>query len=183
MLAPFALWPVLPAAMTGRHTRDYYEASAPPHGQQSATDLPLTGLAARRLGRPRAVPTFTMRSIGQGGTQLYSGSIATTTPQAFTVASPPTELDGFGVKVLDLPAADLTHCIAGSSEVLMGVFSGEVSLPEYLGAFLLPTTLGNTAGGLFLVALLNYGQVAGSRSGAKTSLSGYTAEDGQREDS
>ncbi len=82
-----------------------------------------------------------------------------------------------------IPAADLTHCIAGSSEVLMGVFSGEVSLPEYLGAFLLPTTLGNTAGGLFLVALLNYSQVAGSRPGAKTSLSGYTAEDGQREDS
>ncbi len=82
-----------------------------------------------------------------------------------------------------IPAADLTHCIAGSSEVLVGVFSGEVSLLEYLGAFLLPTTLGNTAGGVFLVALLNYGQVAGSRSGAKTSLSGYTAEDGQREDS
>jgi len=96
--------------MTGRHTRDYYEASAPPHGQQSATDLPLAGLAARRVGRPRAVPTFTMRSIGQGGTQLYSGSIATTTPQAFIVASPPTELDGFGVKTLDLTANDLTHC-------------------------------------------------------------------------
>ena len=51
-----------------------------------------------------------MRSIGQGGTQLYSGSIATTTPQAFIVASPPTELDGFGVETLDLTANDLTHC-------------------------------------------------------------------------
>lgn len=96
--------------MAGRHTRDYYEASAPPHGQQSATDLPLAELAARRVGRPRAVPTFTMRSIGQGGTQLYSGSIATTTPQAFIVASPPTELDGFGVKALDLTAEDPVHC-------------------------------------------------------------------------
>ncbi len=110
MLAPFALWPVLPAAVAGRHTRDYYEASVPPHGQQSATDLPLAELAARRVGRPRAVPTFTMRSIGQGGTQLYSGSIATTTPQAFIVASPPTELDGFGVKIHDLTTEDPVHC-------------------------------------------------------------------------
>ncbi|MDH6625973.1 hypothetical protein M2271_003789 [Streptomyces sp. LBL] len=43
------------------------------------------------------VPTFTMRSIGQGGAQLYPGSIATSTPQTFDVASPPTELNGFGI--------------------------------------------------------------------------------------
>ena len=43
------------------------------------------------------VPTFTQQSIGQGGAQLYSGSIATPTPQTFGVASPPLELDGFGV--------------------------------------------------------------------------------------
>ena len=45
----------------------------------------------------RVVPTFTRSSVGQGGAQLYSGSIATATPQAFTVASPPMELNGFGV--------------------------------------------------------------------------------------
>ena len=45
------------------------------------------------------VPTFTRSSIGQGGAQLYSGSIATATPQAFTVASPPLELNGFGASV------------------------------------------------------------------------------------
>ena len=43
------------------------------------------------------VPTFTQQSIGQGGAQLYSDSIATPTPQSFGVASPPLELDGFGV--------------------------------------------------------------------------------------
>lgn len=74
-----------------------------------------------------------------------------------------------------IPASGLTHCIAGSSEVLMSVFAGEVSLWEYLVGFLLPATLGNTVGGVFLVALLNYGQVAGSSK--KTSLSGYTEED------
>jgi hypothetical protein len=43
------------------------------------------------------VPTFTTHSIGQGGAQLYSGSIATVTPQTFTVASPPEQETGFGV--------------------------------------------------------------------------------------
>src|SRR5215216_3722543 len=65
--------------------------------------------------------------------------------------------------VLLIPAAGLAHCIAGSAEVLISVFSGETSWTEYLGRFLLPATLGNTIGGLVLVTLLNYGQVVGSR--------------------
>src|SRR6266511_3804053 len=48
-------------------------------------------------GDRRTVPTFAKQSIGQGGAQLYSGSIATPTPQTFDVASPPSELHGFGV--------------------------------------------------------------------------------------
>jgi formate-nitrite transporter family protein len=79
-----------------------------------------------------------------------------------------------------IPAAGLVHCIAGSSEVLISVFSGEVSFSEYLGSFLLPATLGNTIGGVFLVALLNYGQVAASDK--KTRFSGYT-DDNQNEGS
>ena len=65
--------------------------------------------------------------------------------------------------VLLIPAAGLAHCIAGSAEVLISVFSGETSWTEYLGRFLFPATLGNTIGGLVLVTLLNYGQVVGSR--------------------
>jgi hypothetical protein len=42
-------------------------------------------------------PTFAKQSIGQRGAQLYSGSIATPTPQTFSMASPPAELPGFGV--------------------------------------------------------------------------------------
>jgi formate/nitrite transporter FocA (FNT family) len=65
--------------------------------------------------------------------------------------------------VLLIPAAGLAHCIAGSAEVLVGVFSGEASWAEYLVRFLLPATLGNAIGGVVLVTLLNYGQVVGSR--------------------
>jgi len=43
------------------------------------------------------VPTFTERSIGQVGTQLYPDSIAASTPQTFDAASPPPVKDGFGV--------------------------------------------------------------------------------------
>ena len=76
-----------------------------------------------------------------------------------------------------IPAAGLTHCIAGSAEVLMSVFSGATGFGEYLGGFLLPTTLGNIVGGVLLVTLLNHGQVIGSKK--KTPLSAYT-DDGQR---
>ncbi|HWJ51870.1 MAG TPA: hypothetical protein VNT24_00665 [Propionibacteriaceae bacterium] len=56
MLASFAMYGVLLRS-------DYYEASAPPDGPQPATGLPSGELAARRLGRPRVVPTFTTKSI------------------------------------------------------------------------------------------------------------------------
>ncbi len=70
------------------------------------------------------------------------------------------------ILALLIPIGGLTHCIAGSSEVLVGVFAGEATLSEYLGLFLLPSTLGNIVGGVVLVTLLNYGQVAGSKEGS-----------------
>jgi formate/nitrite transporter FocA (FNT family) len=58
-------------------------------------------------------------------------------------------------------AAHLAHCIAGSGEALAAVLSGHVSVGGYL-LWLLGATLGNTVGGVFMVSLLNYGQVVGS---------------------
>lgn len=83
-------------------TRDYYEASAPPLTRSLDPErlslLTPTGWLPGRDQRSRGmVPTLTRSSVGQGGAQLYSGSIATVTPQAFTVASSPLELNGFGV--------------------------------------------------------------------------------------
>ena len=76
---------------------DYYETSVPSRAPRSAADLSRPGPAARHPGRPRMVPTFTSCSIGQAGTQLYPGSIATPTPQTFGVASPPFNTHGTGV--------------------------------------------------------------------------------------
>ena len=53
-----------------------------------------------------------------------------------------------------------SHVIAGSVDVLYLHFLGEVSWMDYALRFLLPTLAGNVAGGVTLVAALNYGQVA-----------------------
>ncbi len=58
-------------------------------------------------------------------------------------------------------AAHLAHCIAGSGEALSGVLAGSVGAAQYV-SWLAAATLGNTAGGVLMVSLLNYGQVAGS---------------------
>src|SRR5918997_845986 len=46
-----------------------------------------------------------------------------------------------------IPAAGLTHCIAGSSEFLISVFSGKESWTEYLGGFLVPPPLATPSAG------------------------------------
>jgi hypothetical protein len=102
LLAPFAMY--APFARS-----DYYEASAPPTTPWLATNLPAAGPAARRIGRPRMVPTFTTRSITEGGAHLYPDSIATTTPQTFIMASSPDFQPGFGVDHPYNPVA--TRCV------------------------------------------------------------------------
>jgi formate/nitrite transporter FocA (FNT family) len=54
--------------------------------------------------------------------------------------------------------AHLPHCVAGSVEVLLGVFSGVVS-PIAYGRFLVFATAGNVLGGVVFVSLLKYGHV------------------------
>lgn len=57
-------------------------------------------------------------------------------------------------------AAGLSHIVAGSVEALYGVAVGAISWSTYLAGFLLPVFIGNAIGGVMLVSLLNYGQVA-----------------------
>lgn len=59
-----------------------------------------------------------------------------------------------------IAVAELTHVVAGSVEVLYGVMSGAVTWEKYFGGFMIPTLIGNIMGGIALVAVLNYGQVA-----------------------
>lgn len=52
------------------------------------------------------------------------------------------------------------HIIAGSVDVLYLVETGEATWRDFTIRFFVPTLLGNMAGGVLLVACLNYGQVA-----------------------
>jgi formate/nitrite transporter FocA (FNT family) len=56
--------------------------------------------------------------------------------------------------------AGLTHIIAGSVDAAYLVHAGAASLSDYVWRFFIPTLIGNTIGGVALVAVLNYGQVA-----------------------
>jgi formate-nitrite transporter family protein len=53
-----------------------------------------------------------------------------------------------------------SHIIAGSVEAAFAVFTGEASVNDYLVGFFAPTIVGNTIGGVALVALLNYAPLA-----------------------
>jgi formate/nitrite transporter FocA (FNT family) len=52
------------------------------------------------------------------------------------------------------------HCIATSGEIFAGVLHHQVNASQYF-AWLLPAVLGNIVGGVFIVTLLEYGQVKG----------------------
>jgi formate/nitrite transporter FocA (FNT family) len=49
-----------------------------------------------------------------------------------------------------------SHAIAGSAESAFAVFTGNATVGAYFGQFLAPTLIGNTIGGVALVALLNH---------------------------
>ena len=60
-----------------------------------------------------------------------------------------------------LAAAEFTHIIAGSVDVMFAVFSGQLDWGTFIIRFVAPVLLGNTIGGIIFVAALNHAQVAG----------------------
>ena len=63
------------------------------------------------------------------------------------------------------------HCIATSGEILGAVLDGGVGVGNY-ARWLTAATLGNMAGGVLIVALLNYGQVMAGRGTRESGRSG-----------
>ncbi len=58
-----------------------------------------------------------------------------------------------------ISAFGFRHSIAGSVEAFYRAASGATGWGTMVGGFVVPAVLGNVAGGVLLVALLNYGQV------------------------
>ncbi len=59
-----------------------------------------------------------------------------------------------------LGIAAFSHVIAGSTEVLYLAAAGGASWSHVVGGWILPALLGNAFGGVALVSVINYGQVA-----------------------
>jgi formate/nitrite transporter FocA (FNT family) len=57
------------------------------------------------------------------------------------------------------------HVIAGASEVFYAGVRGEASWGQVLGGYLLPTLVGNTVGGITMVAALNHAQATSGEQG------------------
>lgn len=53
-----------------------------------------------------------------------------------------------------------SHIIAGSTDAIFAVFTGQATFYDYVVHFLIPTLVGNTIGGVSLVALLNHAPIA-----------------------
>ena len=87
---------------------DYYGVSAPSRAFDRRCVYPTNPMDLGQRDRCGMVPTFTTESIDEGGAHLDPDSIATVTPRAFTVASPPARLAGFEVD--HLPWI-VVHCI------------------------------------------------------------------------
>jgi formate/nitrite transporter FocA (FNT family) len=61
-----------------------------------------------------------------------------------------------------------SHIIAGSVDSAFAVFSGHATMRAYFVSFLFPTLLGNTIGGVAMVALLNHAPLAVELSGSES---------------
>ena len=71
---------------------DYYEGSVTAPSRQPTAGLPAATLAGQRRGRLGAVSHVHHAPVGGVGAQLCPCSIATSTPQAFLVASRPAKM-------------------------------------------------------------------------------------------
>jgi formate/nitrite transporter FocA (FNT family) len=61
--------------------------------------------------------------------------------------------------------AQLSHVVAGSIEVFVLAWEGHEAWSKVIGGFIIPTLIGNTLGGVTLVAALNHAQVVAGGQG------------------
>jgi formate/nitrite transporter FocA (FNT family) len=62
-----------------------------------------------------------------------------------------------------IAALGFRHSIAGAVEAFYRAARGQAGWGEAVGGFIVPAVIGNAIGGVLLVALLNWGQVAAER--------------------
>jgi len=64
------------------------------------------------------------------------------------------------IVIYTIPVTGLYHVVVSVCDVAYLVFLGQASLLTGLWEFVIPVLLGNTLGGVFLVTVLNFGQLS-----------------------
>jgi formate/nitrite transporter FocA (FNT family) len=137
-----------------------------------ATNIAATWVFAGIVAQPGIFPEPTVQALSDVAAHALEGSF----PHTLLTAGAAGWL--IGLMVWLLPSADASraliiilltyviaicqfpHAIAGSVEAAFRVFTGHATIGDYLLRFLVPTFLGNAAGGTILAALLNHAPLA-----------------------
>jgi formate/nitrite transporter FocA (FNT family) len=93
--------------------------------------------------------------------------------------STPAQLALIWLCTAPISALQFRHSIAGSVEAFYRAAAGDASWGSMLQNFVVPSVLGNAIGGVLLVALLNYGQVAPEKEGREGGESGKRRQSGK----
>jgi formate-nitrite transporter family protein len=114
---------------------------------------------------PSMLKIATEVSSGGFGQVLYAGVfagwlIALLSWLLASTHSTPAQIVLIWLCTAPISALHFRHSIAGSVEAFYRAASGGASWGSMLGQFVVPSVIGNAIGGVLLVALLNYGQVA-----------------------
>jgi formate/nitrite transporter FocA (FNT family) len=136
-------------------------------------NIAATWIFAAMVSRPGLLPEATMQAMSELSAHVMEG------PFWHTLVTGGAAGWLIGLMVWLLPSAQqgraliiilltyviaicqFPHIIAGSVEAAFGVFTGHATLGDYAFRFLIPTFLGNAAGGTILAALLNHAPLAG----------------------
>jgi formate-nitrite transporter family protein len=137
-----------------------------------AANIAATWVFAGIVAQPGIFPDATVQALSDVAAHALEGSF----PHTLLTAGAAGWL--IGLMVWLLPSADASraliiilltyviaicqfpHAIAGSVEAAFRVFTGHATIGDYLLRFLIPTFLGNAAGGTILAALLNHAPLA-----------------------
>jgi formate-nitrite transporter family protein len=137
------------------------------------TNIAATWVFAFIAAQPGIFPEGTMQAMSELASSTMEGSfwhmlitggsagwliglMVWLLPSAHTARAPIIVLLTYVVAICQFP-----HIIAGSVEAAFGVFTGHATAGDYAFRFLIPTFLGNAAGGTILAALLNHAPLAG----------------------
>lgn len=129
------------------------------------------------LGRTRAIPASLAPHLARIAERATAGTFGEVFYQAIfagwliallawllaSTRSTGAQLALIWLTTAPIAAFEFRHSIVGSVEAFYRVATGASLLGEMVMGFILPAVLGNAVGGVFLVALLNYGQVAAER--------------------